>query len=87
MNKIKSRKGETLIETLSAILIMLLVVLFLTTSIVSAQKMNRKVREADTSFHYSADSQEDGTVTVKIGNSEHSFSVKYYTDNDYIYYI
>ena len=40
--KLLSRSGETLIESLAAILVAVLVFLFLTTAVVTAAKVNKK---------------------------------------------
>ena len=55
MKKLQNRRGETLIETLTALLIATLVCLFLATAIVTGSRVNAKVRETDVSFQYVAD--------------------------------
>ena len=52
MKKLRSARGETLVETLTALLVATLVLLFLSTSIAVASRINRQVRDADTSFRY-----------------------------------
>lgn len=47
MRKLRSRRGETLVETLVSLLIVVLVMAFLATSIVAATRVNAKVRDAD----------------------------------------
>ena len=51
--KLLSRSGETLIESLAAILVAVLVFLFLTTAVVTAARVNKKVSEYDLYFRYS----------------------------------
>ena len=87
MRKLSDHSGETLVETLLAILVMLLVMLFLSTSIVTAQKVNATGRHVDTSFTYGTTESENGTAAVKIGTDTISVDVVYYTDNDYVYYV
>lgn len=50
-NKVKSNKGETLIETLVSILIAALSVALLTTSVLAAARINKTIREADEEFY------------------------------------
>ena len=47
MKKLRSRRGETLVETLVSLLIVVLVMAFLATSIVAATRVNAKMRDAD----------------------------------------
>ena len=53
MKKLKSTRGETLVETLVSLLIIVLTFAFLTTSAITAAKINAKVRQRDVSFRYS----------------------------------
>ena len=50
--KLSSGSGETLIETLAAIIVAVLALLFLSTSVVTATHINKTVEKADTSFNY-----------------------------------
>jgi len=86
MKKIANQSGETLVETLLSIMIVLLTLLFLSVSVISAQKINAAVKNQDTSFHYETSDAESGSVKVKIGSQSVSIDVQYYTDNDYVYY-
>ena len=43
----RARRGETLVETLAAILVVSLTSVFLLTSIMAAQRVNRRAGEAD----------------------------------------
>lgn len=66
--KLKRSGGETLVETLFAILIVTLSVLFLTTATVSAARINRGTAEEDTAFRRAESAESGGiTVTVKKG--------------------
>lgn len=74
MKKLRSRRGETLVETLVSLLIVVLVMAFLATSIVA-------VRYDGTS--------EPASLTVSSGRGTSSFTVpveKYTTENGYCYY-
>ena len=52
MNKLKDKRGETLIESLVSVLIAALAFAFLATAAVSAEKINAKTRNTDISFRY-----------------------------------
>lgn len=90
MKKLCSGRGETLIETLCAMLIIMLVFLFLCNSIVAAARTNAAVRDKDTSFRYSdGQKTQDLTVTVKRANGAEAATFpasEYRTENGYIYY-
>ncbi len=66
MKKLQNRRGETLIETLTALLIATLVCLFLATAIVTGSRVNAKVREADVSFQYAADEAAGNNLTLTV---------------------
>lgn len=66
MKKLQNRRGETLIETLTALLIATLVCLFLATAIVTGSRVNAKVREADVSFQYAADGAAGNNLTLTV---------------------
>ena len=68
MKKLQNRHGETLIETLTALLIATLVCLFLATAIVTGSRVNAKVREADVSFQYAADGAAGNLTLTVTGN-------------------
>ena len=55
MRKLRSRRGETLVETLVSLLIVVLVMAFLATSIVAATRVNAKMRDADVAVRYLTD--------------------------------
>ena len=91
MKKLRSKKGETLIETLTALLVATFVVLFLTTSIVVAARINKKIKDTDTSLRYDNAAVSDSysvTVTQDNGTGVGSVAVKEYTDESgyYRYY-
>ena len=79
MKKLKNQKGETLVETLVSLLIIVLVFVFLTGSAVAA----------DVSFRYS-DAQSEGSTRLRLsGRSGQtgSTSVEVYQENGYRYYV
>lgn len=68
MDKLRTKRGETLVETLAALLVATLVLLFLSTAIVTAARINKQVRDTDTSFRYSTENATDADffdVTVE----------------------
>ena len=90
MRKLRDTRGETLVETLCAILIIALTFGFLTTATVSAARINAQVRARDVSFQYvqeNAANHESAKVTLKRGTSSiSSTDVDLYTSNGYHYY-
>lgn len=88
MKKLRSRRGETLVETLVSLLIVVLVMAFLATSIVAATRVNAKMRDADVAVRYDGTSG-PASLTVSSGRGTSSFTVpveKYTTENGYCYY-
>lgn len=91
MKKLKSARGETIIETLVSVLIITVIFLCLSTAIVSAARVNASVRNTDTAFAYSK-GKAQGTQTVSVtkrGDAAplETFSVTdYATENGYHYY-
>lgn len=71
----REQRGETLVETLCAILVISLTTLFLTTAIVSSGRINKQNAEQDSSFHQS-DSPTSLTVTVKSASGSEVFKAK-----------
>ncbi len=90
--KLRSQRGDTLVETLAALLIVVLTMAFLAISIVTAARINAGVRETDTSLRYdgSAPVQRTLTITRQGGTGtgstvDKSVSV-YETEGGYHYY-
>ena len=81
MKKLKTQSGETLVETLAAILIISLIFLFLATAIVTGARINAKLRETDVSFQYE-DSAETGDLMLDVRRSNGG-SVEQYTVREY----
>lgn len=94
MKKLRNMSGETLIESLASIVVVLLTFLTLTAAIVSAAHINSRARNADTDFSYEGLLQDDGFVNIWLNadqpeNQRQGWSLdvdKYETDNGYIYY-
>ena len=64
MNKLHSSRGETLIESLCAILLVALVMLFLSTAIATAARVNLQIRNTDITFHTEDAAMQVTTVKV-----------------------
>lgn len=71
----RARRGETLVETLAAILVVSLTSVFLLTSVMAAQRVNRQAGEGDEQLRLEQDAVErrsDGKPgTVQIGSSRY----------------
>lgn len=88
MRKINSNKGETLVETLTAIVIATLAIMLLTTSVISAAKINKKTSEMDVLFNTTETQTEE---TVKVIKSQFAGDyqlniIRHNTDNDFSYW-
>lgn len=91
MKKLRSRRGETLVETLVSLLIVVLCLSFLATAVVTAARINASVRDTDVSVQYGGTStRQTLTVTPKgayTGDAGFTAEVQLYTtDNGYRYY-
>lgn len=90
MKKLKSCSGETLIESLAAILVVLLTFLALTASVTAAARINARAKSADTDFSYDGQPVEGGFVNIRIGGeSQDCWSLdveRFETENGYVYY-
>ena len=91
--KLRSQRGDTLVETLAALLIVVLTMAFLATSIVAA-RINAGVRETDTSLHYDGSAVPvQGTLTItRQGGTGTGSAVRkgvsvYETEGGYRYYV
>lgn len=81
MKKLKSQSGETLVESLCAILVITLVFVFLCGAIISAARSNKQVADSNQSFTYT---YQDGKgsqfhITVSDGTSTETYPVHGYT--------
>lgn len=89
IRKLKSNSGETLVETLFALLVVVLAMTMLAGSIISAARVNKGAENLDTAFHLT-DEGTVGSVTVEHGSGGNTaVPIKaYQTDdqNKYCYY-
>ena len=77
MNKLHSSRGETLIESLCAILLVALVMLFLSTAIATAARVNLQIRNTDITFHTeNAESKEITVLVLENGTEKPEYSGK-----------
>ena len=89
MKKLRNRRGETLIESLAAVLLVTIVMVGLCTAVASAARVNAKVRDTDVSFQY-ADGETPTTVNITVTENnatKDTFQANSYTaKNGYHYY-
>lgn len=81
MKKLQSQSGETLVESLCAILVITLVFVFLCGAIISAARSNKQVADSNQSFTYTYQ-DEKGTrpnITVSDGINTETYPVHSYT--------
>ena len=85
--KLRSRRGDTLAETLAALLLVVLTMAFLATSLVTAARINAGVRQTDTALKYDAAEGEKKPLTITRENNSVTKRVKVYeTKGGYRYY-
>ncbi len=88
MDKLRSRRGETLVETLAAILVVVLTSTFFLTAVISTGKINRTTGTSDDSLRTAQESVEkkeqatDGTITVTAGGKSTDYDVQFYGDSE-----
>ncbi len=90
MKKLRARSGETLTETLCAVLVMSLSSVLLATMISAASHMNATALEKDSALYselttaeeQSAAKSEPKAVEVTINGARVTFSATYYGDKD-----
>ena len=87
--KFKNSKGETLAETLVAIVLLSLVSVALAAMIGSSSNMNSSAKKYDEKLDRAVAAMEsndasalDGTATVTIGSDTVSFKIKMHTSGD-----
>lgn len=89
MKKLRMSRGETLIETLAALLIAVLVLLFLASAIVGAARLNAAIQKTDVSFHYTGAVPQPDPVELEISDGFTTETVtadEYVDPNGYHYY-
>lgn len=85
--KLRSQRGDTLTETLAALLLVVLTMAFLATSLVTAARINAGVRQTDTALKYDDDEGEKKPLTITRENNSVTKSVTVYeTEGGYRYY-
>lgn len=86
--KLRSQRGDTLMETLAALLLVVLTMAFLATSLVTAARINAGVRQTNTALKYDAAAGETKTLTITRENNSVTKSVTVYeTTGGYRYYV
>ena len=86
--KLLDKGGETLVESLVGLIIVVLAIGVLCGSIVTAAKINDRVKKMDTNFIAAIDTGNDASVTVKHedGSSDQVTVKSHETGNGYYYY-
>lgn len=85
--KLKQTKGETLAETLAAVLLISLAALILAGALVSAARVNNRTRNAGTAFQQDGGDGVPYDVTVQASWGSETYRVRLHqTENRYCYY-
>lgn len=87
-NKLKSKSGESIIEALAAMVIILMVFLFMTTSIITATRINNKIKENKTDFDYTVDNVQEVKMRIDYNGTytDKEITVNRVESNDYYYW-
>lgn len=76
--KLSQKHGETLIESLCAILVIALISAGFCASIMAVAKITERVRAKDDQFYSTAvTGSETGTATIRIGGNDYSYTITY----------
>ncbi|HPD89675.1 MAG TPA: hypothetical protein PLU75_09455 [Oscillospiraceae bacterium] len=76
--KLHQRHGETLIESLCAILVIALISAGFCASVMAVTKISERVRAEDDEFYSTAvTGTETGTATVNIGGTNYTYTITY----------
>lgn len=94
MKKLKSKRGETVAETLCAVLMISMVFLFLAGSIVTAARVNKEIAPEEKTFQQGVGTSASGQVTLNARfdwdpsiKAVSSMNVTIHrTGNGYVYY-
>lgn len=89
MKRLRKNRGETLVETLMALTVAALVLLFLANAIFGAAKLNAAVRDTDVSFHYTGAVRQERPLELEVSDGFTTRTVtaaEYVDPNGYHYY-
>ncbi len=91
MGKLRDRRGETLTETLCAVLVLALAVALLGTMIDASSRLDRKTDQAAGELYQSFSEAEKpgaptetGTVSVQVGDDTVTVPVDFYGNSDQV---
>ena len=92
MSKLRSSRGETLVEVMVSLLIVILIISMLPMALETAARINASVKKMETiCSHTMADSAKVSGVTAALFSSGDveldTFSVQGYQENGFTYYI
>lgn len=88
MVKKRSKRGETLVETLAAILIVVLTSTFFLTATITTAKINRSARTADDTLRVAQEQVEQrqngrqGSVKIKTAAGTAEYNVTFYGESE-----
>lgn len=88
LKKIKSKKGESFVEILVAVLVIAFAIMMVATMYTSAFQMNVSAKERDDAFFKaiqkveSMEEKTSGTVTLKDGDETVDLTVDAYVENE-----
>jgi len=84
LKKLRSRRGESLVEVLAAILILTMSMMVLAVGMSAAGKVSSTIKTEETSFTLANAAKKD--AVVKLEDYEIDVASGYLTENGYYYY-
>lgn len=91
IKKLRSRRGETLVEVMVSLMIVVLIISMLPMALETAARINAQVKNIDTICQHTMDGSKMTTVTAGIystgGNLIEHLDVQGYSENGFTYYV
>lgn len=91
MSKLRSRRGETLVEVMVSLLIVILIISMLPMALETAARINASVKKMETICAHTMNPAAQTSVNVTLYGSNDialgTFSVQGYQENGFTYYI
>ena len=89
--KLFSNRGETLVEVMASLLVVVLIIAMLPIAIETAARINASVKDMETICPHTMSASSQAMVTAKLfdasGVEKETLSVRGYQENGFIYYV
>ena len=91
INKLRSRRGETLVEVMVSLMIVVLIISMLPMALETAARINAQVKNIETICQHTMDGSKMASVNAGIystgGNLIENLTVQGYSENGFTYYV